>query len=149
MARFPMCPDCDREYHDIENRRYHAQPDCCPVCGPRVFFLDGEGREVPGDPIETARAWLKAGKILAVKGLGGVHLACLADDPTWCGSCGGGRSGTKSPLPSCAGTYAAAEQYCLVSEKERAVLESFRKPIVLLKKRDKRPSPLSENGFWA
>ena len=48
MGRFPMCPDCDREYHDIENRRYHAQPDACPVCGPHVFFLDGEGREVPG-----------------------------------------------------------------------------------------------------
>ena len=79
MGRFPMCPDCDREYHDIENRRYHAQPDACPVCGPKVSFLDGEGREVPGDPIETARAWLKSGKILAVKGLGGVHLACLAD----------------------------------------------------------------------
>ena len=62
MGAFPMCPDCDREYHDIEDRRYHAQPDCCPVCGPRVFFLDRDGREIPGDAIETARRAVKAGR---------------------------------------------------------------------------------------
>ncbi|MEA5152796.1 MAG: acylphosphatase, partial [Oscillospiraceae bacterium] len=69
MSGFPMCPDCDREYRDIENRRYHAQPDCCPVCGPRVFFLDADGRELPGDALETARDYVKSGRIIAVKGL--------------------------------------------------------------------------------
>lgn len=47
MSEFPMCPDCEAEFEDIENRRYHAQPNCCPVCGPKTFFLDGEGRRLP------------------------------------------------------------------------------------------------------
>ena len=81
MKDFPMCPECEREYHNIENRRYHAQPDCCPDCGPEVFFLDGDGKPVPGDAIERAREAIRVGKIVAVKGLGGFHLACRADDP--------------------------------------------------------------------
>ncbi len=147
MGRFPMCPDCDREYHDIENRRYHAQPDACPVCGPRVFFLDGEGRAVPGDPIETARDWLKAGRILAVKGLGGVHLACRADDPALVKELRARKERDEKPFALMARDTGAAEKLCFVSAEERAVLESFHKPIVLLEKRDKRPSPLSENGW--
>ena len=81
MSEFPMCPDCDREYHDIEDRRYHAQPDCCPVCGPQVFFLDAEGNRLEGDAIELAREYVKNGKIIAVKGLGGMHLACSCAEP--------------------------------------------------------------------
>ena len=83
MGRFPMCPDCEREYHDIENRRYHAQPDCCPVCGPHLWFRDAEGARTDGDEaaLKAAREMLRAGKIVAVKGLGGVHLACSCGDP--------------------------------------------------------------------
>ncbi len=147
MGSFPMCPDCDREYHDIENRRYHAQPDACPVCGPRVFFLDGEGRELDGDPIETARSWLRAGKILAVKGLGGVHLACLADREDLVRELRRRKERDEKPFALMARDVSAAEKLCFVSREERAVLESFHKPIVLLEKRDKRPSPLSENGW--
>ncbi len=147
MGRFPMCPDCDREYHDIENRRYHAQPDACPVCGPHVRLLDAEGRAVPGDAIETARAWLKAGKILAVKGLGGVHLACLAEDEELVRELRRRKERDEKPFALMCRDAAAAEKLCFVSPEERAVLESFHKPIVLLEKRDKRPSPLSQNGF--
>ena len=147
MGRFPMCPDCDREYHDIENRRYHAQPDACPVCGPHVFFLDGEGRELPGDAIETARAWLKAGKILAVKGLGGVHLACRAEDPALVKELRRRKERDEKPFALMCRDTAAAERLCRVSEEERAVLESFHKPIVLLEKRDRRPDAVSENGY--
>ena len=71
MSAFPMCPDCEREFGDIHDRRYHAQPDCCPVCGPRCFYLDAGGREIPGDAVETARRELKAGRIVCVKGLAG------------------------------------------------------------------------------
>ena len=147
MGSFPMCPDCDREYHDIENRRYHAQPDACPVCGPRVFFLDGEGRELPGDPIETARAWLKAGKILAVKGLGGVHLACLASDGELVKELRRRKERDEKPFALMCRDTGAAQALCCVSPEEQEVLESFHKPIVLLEKRDKRPSPLSENNW--
>ena len=91
MGAFPMCPDCAREYHDIENRRYHAQPDCCPVCGPRVFLLDAEGGEQPGDPIETAKAWLKA------------IWPAAATIPLSRRGCGATSSVTRSPSPSRAG----------------------------------------------
>ena len=84
MASFPMCPDCDREFHDIRDRRYHAQPDCCAKCGPSCFYLDAAGREVPGDAIELARAVIRAGKIVCVKGLGGMHLACLPEPGIAC-----------------------------------------------------------------
>ncbi|MBR5094449.1 MAG: carbamoyltransferase HypF [Oscillospiraceae bacterium] len=147
MSRFPMCPDCDREYHDIENRRYHAQPDACPVCGPHVVFLDGEGRPVPGDAVETARAWLKAGKILAVKGLGGVHLACRADDGGLVKELRRRKERDEKPFAIMCRDTAAARALCSVSPEEQAVLESWHRPIVLLEKREKRPGPLSENGW--
>lgn len=147
MSGFPMCPDCDREYHDIENRRYHAQPDCCPVCGPRVFFLDGEGREVPGDAIELARAALKEGKIVAVKGLGGMHLACRIDDPEITRTLRRRKQRDEKPFAIMCRDTEAAEKLCFVSEEERAVLESFHKPIVLLRKRAPGLIHLSENGF--
>ena len=147
MSRFPMCPDCDREYHDIENRRYHAQPDACPTCGPHPSFLDGEGKEVPGDPIENARAWLKAGKIVAVKGLGGVHLACRADVPALVRELRRRKERDEKPFAIMCRDAAAARKLCFVTPEEEAVLTGFHKPIVLLKKRDRADVHLSENGY--
>lgn len=74
---FPMCPECARDYKDPGDRRYHAQTIACPVCGPRLTLVMN-GEEVPGDPLDQARELLGAGKILAIKGLGGTHLACDA-----------------------------------------------------------------------
>ena len=147
MSGFPMCPDCDREYHDIEDRRYHAQPDCCPVCGPRVFFLDAEGREVPGDAIALAREALRQGKIIAVKGLGGMHLACRCDDPEIAGTLRRRKQRDEKPFALMCRDTEAAKKLCLVSGEERQVLESFHKPIVLLRKRAPGLEHLSENGF--
>jgi hydrogenase maturation protein HypF len=146
MGRFPMCPDCNREYHDIENRRYHAQPDACPVCVPHPFFLDGEGRPVSGDPIETARTWLKAGKILAVKGLGGVHLACRADDPALVLKLRRRKERDEKPFALMCRDAPQAAKLCYVNEQERRALESPAAPIVLLKKRPDCPENLSETG---
>ena len=81
MDDFPMCDDCAREYGDIRDRRYHAQPDCCPVCGPKAFFADKNGQTVDADPFYESQKLLRSGGILAVKGVGGVHLACDAMDP--------------------------------------------------------------------
>lgn len=83
MAGFPMCPACAREYHDPADRRFHAQPTCCPDCGPTLTLLDADGRPRPGpaDPIVAAAADLRNGAVLAIKGLGGFHLAALATGP--------------------------------------------------------------------
>jgi hydrogenase maturation protein HypF len=80
MRPFVMCPACQSEYDEPANRRFHAQPNACPACGPRLWMVDAAGRVVEGDPIATATEWLRMGRILAVKGIGGFHLACRADD---------------------------------------------------------------------
>ena len=78
MAAFTMCRECQREYDDPLDRRFHAQPNACPACGPRLRLLDGRGHAAPGDAIPEAARALRAGRIVAVKGLGGYHLACDA-----------------------------------------------------------------------
>ncbi len=148
MARFAMCPECEREYGDIEDRRYHAQPDCCPKCGPQLFFTDGDGRRVEGDAVETARAWLKAGKIVAIKGLGGIHLACMAREAETVRELRRRKHRDEKPFAVMARDTASAEKLCRVSGDERKILESFRRPIVLLEKRERGAAEhLSENGF--
>lgn len=147
MSAFPMCPDCEREYGDIENRRYHAQPDCCADCGPRVFFCDAGGNEIDADAIETARRKLKDGEIICIKGLGGMHLACRADAET-AKELRRRKQRDEKPFAVMCRDTAAAEKLCFVSPDEKNVLESFRRPIVLLEKRDKSVLPeISENGY--
>ncbi len=81
MAAFPMCPACRAEYEDPADRRFHAQPVACPDCGPRLWF-EVAGNELAGNPVALAVACLQAGGIVAVKGIGGFHLACDARNPT-------------------------------------------------------------------
>lgn len=78
MAHFEMCDACAHEYRDPSDRRFHAQPNCCHDCGPRVALHDASGARIEGDPIAKAADALRRGAILAVKGLGGYHLACDA-----------------------------------------------------------------------
>ena len=147
MAGFPMCPDCDREYHDIENRRYHAQPDCCGDCGPRVFYLDAAGNELPGDGIELAREALKAGQIVAVKGLGGIHLACRCDDEALVRKLRRRKQRDEKPFALMCRDVECVRRICRLSEAEEKILTSFRRPIVLLEKRQPGYEYLSENGY--
>lgn len=146
MAGFPMCPDCDREYHDIENRRYHAQPDCCPDCGPKVFFLDAEGRELPGDAMETARSYLKSGKIIAVKGLGGMHLACRCDDPEIAKTLRQRKQRDEKPFAVMCRDVDSVRRICRLSREEETVLTGYQRPIVLLEKQRPGNWHLSENN---
>ena len=147
MAGFPMCPDCDREYHDIENRRYHAQPDCCASCGPRVFYLDEAGNGIPGDGIELARAALKEGKIVAVKGLGGMHLACRCDEEALVRELRRRKQRDEKPFALMCRDVDCVRRICRLSEAEEKLLTSFRRPIVLLEKRQPGLEYLSENGY--
>ena len=80
MARFRMCPACQAEYDAPANRRFHAQPNACPVCGPRLWMTNLGGELLEGDPVGLCAAMLREGRIVAIKGLGGFHLACRADD---------------------------------------------------------------------
>lgn len=147
MASFPMCPACEKEYHDIENRRYHAQPDCCASCGPRVFYLDAAGQEIPGDGIELARAALKAGKIIVVKGLGGMHLACRCEDEALVQTLRRRKQRDEKPFALMCRDVDCVRHICRLSAEEEKVLTSFRRPIVLLEKRQPGYEYLSENRY--
>ncbi|MBC7247183.1 MAG: carbamoyltransferase HypF [Actinobacteria bacterium] len=141
MAAFTMCPECEREYHDPADRRFHAQPNACPKCGPRLRLEDGRGNVLPGDPVVLAAEALRAGKTVAVKGLGGFQLACDATSDAAVSRLRERKRRYAKPLAVMAASLQEAERYCEVSEEERALLASPRAPIVLLRERD--GSPLS------
>ena len=147
MAPFPMCPDCDAEYHTITDRRYHAQPDCCRTCGPALQFLGADGKSIFGDPVDLAIQALINGEIVAVKGLGGFHLACRCDDPAVVARLRRRKHRDEKPFAVMCRDVETARRYCVVSEEEALQLDSFRRPIVLLKKRERGAlSWLSENS---
>jgi hydrogenase maturation protein HypF len=124
MADFRMCEDCEREYHEAADRRFHAQPNACALCGPQLSA-----------PIKHARAWLHAGEIVAIKGLGGYHLACDArNDAAVCRLRERKRRGDK-PFAVMVRDAEEAARLCEVSEGERELLTGPRRPIVLLKKK--------------
>ncbi|MFE0602939.1 carbamoyltransferase HypF [Streptomyces sp. NPDC058892] len=137
MARFPMCPDCAREYGDPADRRFHAQPVACPACGPRLALLTGRPpRPAPDeDPIAGARRLLAAGAIVAVKGLGGYHLACDATHAGVVAELRRRKARGDKPFALMVRDIRDAERYAHVGPEERALLEGGVRPIVLLRRR--------------
>ncbi|WP_369386948.1 carbamoyltransferase HypF [Streptomyces sp. CG1] len=144
MAGFPMCPACSREYGDPADRRFHAQPVACPGCGPRLTLipaLSGLRAARDGNALATARALLAAGRIVAVKGLGGYHLACDATDDRAVATLRRRKErGGKAFAVMCA-DLATAERLAVLSAAERAALTSARRPIVLLRRRTAQGCP--------
>jgi len=136
LASFPMCPDCRREYEDPGDRRFHAQPTACPRCGPRARLLDGAGREVPGPWDEVARQLLRAGYILAVKGMGGYHLACDATSEEAVARLRERKRRPARPFAVMFPSLESVRAHCLVSAAEEALLTSPRAPIVILFRRE-------------
>ncbi|MGZ0200713.1 carbamoyltransferase HypF [Streptomyces sp. RM1] len=136
MAGFPMCPDCAREYGDPADRRFHAQPVACPRCGPRLTLTGPGIRPLrDADALATARELLAAGRIVAVKGLGGYHLACDATDPGAVATLRERKErGGKAFAVMCA-DLATVERLAFLSAAERAALTGPRRPIVLLRRR--------------
>ena len=148
MSGFPMCPYCEREYHDIEDRRYHAQPDCCGDCGPELSFFGEDGCLLPGIGLEMARQALKEGRIIAVKGLGGMHLACRCEDEATVRRLRERKQRDEKPFALMCRDSSCVESICRVSAEEKRVLESFHRPIVLLEKKRKGSFLwLSENDY--
>ena len=140
MDRFEMCADCAREFHDPADRRFHAQPNACPRCGPRVRLLDSQGRESSEtDPVSAAADLLRQGAILAVKGLGGFHLACSALEEDTVRRLRARKHREEKPFALMVRDLGAVKQLCLVSDEDENLLRSDARPIVLLRKRDNIP----------
>ena len=150
MAEFAMCPDCLREYRDPENRRFHAQPNACPVCGPRLLLV-GPGRTSTAP--STSRAilsrvadLLRAGGIVAWKGLGGYQLACDARQAAAVEELRRRKHRNEKPFAIMVANAEVAASLCFLSPEERAALTSRERPIVLLRRRAKPATgaPLAE-----
>jgi hydrogenase maturation protein HypF len=150
MAGFAMCPDCRREYEDPLDRRHHAQPIACPACGPRLALLDARsGRRLPGDVAETV-ALVRAGKVVAVKGLGGFHLVCDPFNRAAVARLRRTKDRRTKPLALMARDLEVVRRHAVVPAAARALLLSPRRPIVLLKKKIDIPGiapGLDEIGF--
>lgn len=137
MKEFPMCSECRLEYTDIEDRRYHAEPTCCDECGPSMFLLSSNGREIKTeDPIIEAAHMLREGKIVAIKGLGGFHLACFAENRESVELLRKRKERDEKPFAIMCRNSQEAEKYCSIESEEKELLESYRRPIVLLKKKN-------------
>lgn len=133
MGEFPMCPECEYEYTHPETRRYDAQPVCCNDCGPEVYILDGEqkGREA----ITAVRKALAAGKIAAVKGIGGFHLCCDATNKEAVARLRKLKNRPAKPFAVMLRDLNAVRRECEIPEHAEEILDGHQKPIILLKRK--------------
>lgn len=133
MAGFPMCDPCRAEYENPADRRFHAQPVACAVCGPAVTMGSLSGGSLSGPPaIEAAAAALVRGAVVALKGLGGYHLACDATNEEAVRTLRTRKVREEKPFALMVGNEGVARQFCEVTEHEAGLLEHYRRPIVLL-----------------
>ncbi|HEY7512450.1 MAG TPA: carbamoyltransferase HypF [Vicinamibacteria bacterium] len=136
MARFAMCPDCQREYRRFSDRRFHAQPNACPSCGPRLLALTPDGTLLPAsDAVAAAASYLDAGRIVALKGIGGYHLACDATSSAAVAELRRRKNRDQKPFAVMVRDLPAARRVARMGEEERALLTSVERPIVLLERR--------------
>jgi hydrogenase maturation protein HypF len=135
MAKFPMCPACLAEYENPLDRRFHAQPNACWECGPRVELWDKSGRKIEcRDAIVEAVSGLHAGLVVAVKGLGGFHLAVDATNPAAVALLRQRKRRVEKPFAVMVPDSQAAREICELDEAAQTVLQSIQRPIVLLKR---------------
>ena len=135
MAAFTMCPACQAEYDDPADRRFHAQPNACPVCGPRVWLEDAAGDpvvEAGEDALATASRLLRAGQIVALKGIGGFHLACDAGSDAAVAELRRRKRRHRKPFALMARDLAVIRRYAAVDDQQAALLASPAAPVVLL-----------------
>ena len=142
MAGFPLCPDCEREYKAPLDRRFHAQPVACPVCGPHVWLEMSSRFRVSGfrsverdEAVQETRRLLAEGRIVAIKGLGGFHLACDATNPEAVTELRRRKLRVDKPFALMMPNLETIERHCFVSDAERELLTSAARPILLLKRK--------------
>ncbi len=144
MVDFPLCPDCEKEYTNPLDRRYHAQTTCCNKCGPSFTFYNNKGEKIQTkNVIDDVVALLNEGNIIAIKGIGGTHLACstINDEPILRLRVRKGKRKYK-PFAIISREIDQIQKYAKISSLEERLLKSYRKPIVLLEKNE--PFPLSK-----
>ncbi len=135
MAPFSMCSDCNREYHDPSDRRFHAQPIACLKCGPQVELVDNAGALIAREEaVLVAGALLKKGHILAIKGLGGFHLACDAANSTAVKELRKRKNRPAKPFAVMCRDMETIKSHCYVTQAEMDLIRSPAAPIVLLQK---------------
>jgi len=136
MATFKMCSECQREFEDIDDRRFHAQPNACPKCGPSLRLVAMGGRVMMArDPLLATTKLLAEGAIVAIKGLGGFHLACDATNEHAIASLRERKRRDEKPFAVMVADLSEAESVAELSEAERALLTSPERPIVLVRRR--------------
>jgi hydrogenase maturation protein HypF len=135
MAGFAMCDRCRAEYTDPADRRFHAEPIACPDCGPVLRLVDAGGAPIAGDPVAEAAAALRAGRIMAVKGLGGFHLACRADREGPVLALRERKRREEKPFALMAADLAAARRLVVLEPAEEELLTGPERPIVLARRR--------------
>jgi len=135
MAVFTLCATCQNEYDHPANHRFHAQPNACAVCGPQLSLYDEHWQPIAtDDPVAETVERIRAGQVIAVKGIGGFHLVCDASNPLPVARLRGGKRREEKPFAAMVLNAASARLYADVSEDEAALLESGERPIVLLHK---------------
>lgn len=135
MTGFALCPDCAREYRDPADRRFHAEPTACPVCGPRLTLVDGAGATLAvEDAITATLDRLRAGQIVAIKGLGGFHLACDARNAAAVQRLRVRKLRDEKPFAIMVANPASVARWVAITAAEQQLLESPERPIVLLRK---------------
>jgi hydrogenase maturation protein HypF len=139
MAAFPMCELCQAEYDDPADRRFHAQPNACQACGPTPTWSTATDEVRGPGAIDAAAACLRAGGIVAVKGVGGYHLACGADDEPAVAELRRRKRRPDKPFAVMALDLAAAQALCWLDEAARSSLRSARRPVVLAPRRATAP----------
>ncbi|HYZ70304.1 MAG TPA: carbamoyltransferase HypF, partial [Thermoleophilaceae bacterium] len=143
MAGFAMCSRCRAEYEDPADRRFHAQPNACPECGPSVSLVDPSGTAVgldgARDAVAATAAALRSGAVVAVKGIGGFHLACRADDEATVGALRARKHREEKPFALMVEGVTAAEELAELGDAERSLLVDRARPIVLAPRREDAP----------
>jgi len=137
MARFTMCAACQAEYDDPANRRFHAQPNACWVCGPMLRFVGCDGAAVEAeDPVAACVDRLAAGEIVAIKGIGGFHLSVDATNEAAVKWLRERKHRYGKPLAVMVRDVAAAREICVLTAEEEALMQTSARPIVLVRKRE-------------
>jgi hydrogenase maturation protein HypF len=142
MAEFVMCPDCQQDYDDPLNRRFHAQPTACHVCGPHAWLERADNKPVTSavfsmlDDVDAVATLIQQGNIIAIKGLGGFHLACDATNEEVVVKLRTLKKRPDKPLALMARDIEIIEQYCYINRAEKELLQSPAAPIVLLKQKN-------------